>query len=147
MARDAGLGDTFDATLRDALIGVWDQAHWRETYRDTNIGEDFLTRFGCYELAGWEGHFTCQPMRSFLVYSEAGLYYPWHHHPSEEMYVIVAGSALFEAKGREPRVLGPGDAAFHASNQPHAMTTSDKPVLAYVVWRGPDMNIAPVLTD
>jgi hypothetical protein len=41
--------------------------------------------------------------------------------------------------------LGPGDTAFHASNQPHAMTTKDKPVLAYVLWRG-DLKTPPVLT-
>ena len=147
LARDQRLGPTIDAALRDALVGLWDKAFWRETYRGTNIGEDFLARFGCYELAGRGGHFDCRPMRSFVVYSDADLYYPWHHHPSEELYLIVAGAALFEAEGQEPRVLCAGDTAFHAINQPHVMTTQDDPVLAYVLWRGPDMDTAPVLTD
>ena len=76
---------------------------------------------------------------------EKGLFYPWHHHPAEELYVIIAGEAVFEAAGRPPRRLGPGYTAFHASNQPHAMTTEDKPVLAYVLWRG-DLKTPPILT-
>ena len=58
---------------------------------------------------------------------------------------MLAGEAVFEAAGRPPRRLGPGDTAFHASNQPHAMTTEDKPVLAYVLWRG-DLKTPPILT-
>ena len=59
--------------------------------------------------------------------------------------MIIAGEAVFEAANQSPRRLRPGDTAFHASNQPHAMTTEDKPVLAYVLWRG-DLKTRPVLT-
>ena len=59
--------------------------------------------------------------------------------------MIIAGEAIFEAAGQPARRLSPGDTTFHASNQPHAMTTDDKPVLAYVLWRG-DLKTRPVLT-
>ncbi|MGI9352447.1 MAG: dimethylsulfonioproprionate lyase family protein [Rhizobiaceae bacterium] len=146
MAEDSSLETTEFESLRDALVAVGDDAHWRETYRGTNIGEDFLSRFGCYELFGWEGHYQCQSTRGFLVYSTGGLYYPWHHHPAEEIYLIIAGEAEFATEGNRPRMLKPGDTVFHAENQPHNMTTRDKGVLAWVQWRG-DMSVAPVLTD
>ena len=132
--------------LRDALIAVKDVASWRETYKNTNIGEDFLNRFGCYELFGSEGHFQCQSTRGFVVYSAEGLYYPWHHHPAEEIYLILAGEAEFTTEGNSPRMLTPGDTVFHAENQPHNMQTRNKGVLAWVQWRG-DMSVLPVLTD
>lgn len=132
--------------VRDALIALKDDASWRETYKDTNIGDDFLTRFGCYELFGWDGHFHCRSTRGFIVYSPAGLYYPWHHHPAEEMYFILAGEAEFATEGNAPKHLKPGDTVFHAENQPHNMETKDSGVLAWVQWRG-DMSVAPVLTD
>ncbi|MDJ0613094.1 MAG: dimethylsulfonioproprionate lyase family protein [Rhizobiaceae bacterium] len=130
----------------DALLAVKDVALWRETYKDTNIGDDFLNRFGCYELFGWEGHFHCQETRGFIVYSAGELYYPWHHHPAEEMYFILAGEAEFATEGNSPKMLKPGDTVFHAENQPHNMQTREKGVLAWVQWRG-DMSVAPVLTD
>lgn len=131
-AKDESLNDGAFPTVRDALLAVKDQAFWRETYKDTNIGEDFLNRFGCYELFGWEGHFQCQETRGFMVYSTGDLYYPWHHHPAEEMYFILAGEAEFATEGNTPKLLKPGDTVFHAENQPHNMQTFEKGVLAWV---------------
>lgn len=146
MAKDDSLDSEQFASARDALIALKDVAFWRETYRDTNIGEDFLNRFGCYELLGLEGHFDCDKTRGFIVYSDAGLYYPWHHHPAEEMYFILAGEADFATEGNAAKLLRPGNTVFHAENQPHNMQTRDKGVLAWVQWRG-DLTTAPVLTD
>jgi quercetin dioxygenase-like cupin family protein len=146
MANDLSLESMETSRMRDAFIKPWQVANWRETYKDTNIGEDFLSRFACYELFGHAGHFQTQKARGFLVYSDANLYYPWHHHPAEELYFIIAGEASFATEGNAPKLLKPGDTVFHASNQPHNMQTHDKGVLAYVVWRN-EFDIAPVLTD
>ena len=146
MAQDKSLETDTYQSLRDTFIALWQEANWRETYRDTNIGEDFLSRFACYEFFGHEGHFHTKKMRGFLLYSDASLYYPWHHHPAEELYFIIAGEASFATEGNEPKLLKPGDTVFHASNQPHNMRTHDKGVLAYVLWRN-EFNTAPVLTD
>ena len=145
-AEDSGLETSEFASVRDALIDLKDQALWRETYKDTNIGEDFLTRFGCYELFGLDGHFRCETTRGFIVYSPGGLYYPWHHHPAEEIYFILAGEAEFATEGNQAKMLKPGDTVFHQENQPHNMQTREKGVLAWVQWRG-DLQTAPVLTD
>lgn len=146
MRHDKSLETDQNADLRDAFIAPWEYANWRETYRDTDIGEDFMSRFACYELFGHEGHFHTEQMRGFLVYSDANLYYPWHHHPAEELYYIIAGEASFATEGNEPKLLKPGDTVFHESNQPHNMQTHEGGVLAYVIWRN-GFDIAPVLTD
>ena len=144
---------TSDETLKggpysdviEAFISLAGHASWRETYKNTNIGDDFLSRFGCFELFGLEGHFECTTTRGFVVYSPPGLYYPWHHHPAEEIYFILAGEADFATDGNQPRTLGPGDSVFHRSNEPHNMITRDKGVFAWVQWRG-DLKTPPELT-
>ncbi|MEM9277050.1 MAG: dimethylsulfonioproprionate lyase family protein [Pseudomonadota bacterium] len=146
MAQDASLETDEFEELRDALIAAGDDARWRETYKHTNIGDEFLSKFGCYELFGWDGHFECRSTRGFLVYSPGGLYYPWHHHPAEEMYMIIAGEAEFATEGNAPKMLRPGDTVFHFENQSHNMQTHEKGVLAWVQWRG-ELGVAPVLTD
>lgn len=73
------------------------------------------------------------------------LYYPWHHHPAEEIYRILSGAAWFMKDGTQPVLLAAGDCYEHASNQPHAMETTDQPVMAYVVWRN-GFETPPVLT-
>ena len=146
MAADTGL-ETVNryAGFRDALIAGGPFAHWRETYRNTAIGNEFLDRFGCYEVIGRDAPYSSSEMRSFVIYAPAGLHYPWHHHPAEEIYLALAGAAEFLLAGAAPRVLRPGEIAFHPSGRPHAMTTHDHPVLACVLWRG-DMEVAPILT-
>ncbi len=131
--------------LRDAFIDAAPHAHWRETYKGTDIGDDFLARFGCYCLIGDGGPFKSDLFRAWLVYMPANLHYTWHHHPGEEMYLTLAGEAEFFREGAPAETLREGQTSYHASNQPHAMTTRDHPVMAYVVWRN-GFETPPVLT-
>lgn len=131
---------------RDPFTAIWDQVTWRETYKGTDIGDDFMSRFGCYELIGHDGPYHSTAMRGFIVYMPAGLYYDWHHHPAEEMYVVLAGQAEFEMVGKDPVTAPPGTAIFHPSGVPHRTTTHAAPMLAWVSWRPPHMDIAPVLS-
>jgi hypothetical protein len=134
----------YDA-LRDAFLAAIPFAWWRLTYEGTNVSQDFLDRFGCYALIGDNGPFRSQKSWSWVVYMPPGLYYPWHHHPAEEAYLVIAGEAEFMAEGKPNRVLRPGEVSIHESNQPHAMCTYDHPVLAMVTWRN-GFDTAPVLT-
>ena len=118
---------------------------WRETYKGTNIGNDFLDKFACYEIIGRDAPFASNKMRSFVVYQPPGVYYPWHQHPAEEIYVVLAGKAKFSLEKSTSRILNPGDHAFLPSNQPHALETLSHPVMAYVVWRN-EFDTAPIWT-
>ena len=146
LQRESGLfGDQFHS-LRDAFIAAAPQALWRETYKDTDIGQDFLERFGCYCLIGDGGAFASESMLAYMVYMPAGLHYPWHDHVAEEIYFVVAGEAEFHRHGEASQTLLAGGSSFHASSQPHAMTTHDHPVLALVLWRN-GFDSGPKLTN
>lgn len=134
------------AGFRDAFIAAGQLAHWRETYKGTDIGQDFMDRFGCYALIGDGGPWASAQMNSFVVYMPPGLWYPWHHHPAEELYLVLAGEAEFLREGAASETLRPGDHCFHACNQPHAMRTGNHPVMAYVAWRN-QLKTPPVLTE
>ena len=141
-------GDTKPAMapLRDALIAAAPLGQWRDTYRDTSIGAVLHAHFGTYEFLGRDAPFGTDTMRGFVIYQTPGYHYPMHHHPAEELYVVLSGEAEFHVAGQPSRILRPGDTNYHESNQPHALTTHDTPVIAYVLWRG-DLTTKPVFTD
>lgn len=136
---------TIDATvtLRNSIQDIADFADWRLSYTEDEVGADFLNRYGWFELVGPEGHYHSDMVRAYIAWWGENLYYPWHLHEAEELYYILAGHALFEAEGQPAQVLRAGDTRIHPSNQPHAMTTTDSPVLALILWRGAGLHGAP----
>ena len=132
--------------LQNAIIAASEFVHWRETYKGTNIGDYFMDRFGCYCIIGENAPFSSESLRLFMVYMPPNLYYPWHNHPAEEMYMVVSGGATFKKKGCSDEVLSEGQVAFHTSNQPHAMETKEDPVLCLVAWRD-NFQIPPLLEE
>lgn len=134
------------ADLCAAFTAAAPYAQWRETYKHTDIGEDFLNRFGCYSLIGPGGPFHSDQIRAWVVYMPAHLYYTWHHHPGEELYMVLGGQADFLRAGAPIETLSAGQTSQHGPNQPHATQTHDHPLLAYVVWRN-GFQTPPVLTQ
>ena len=131
--------------LQNAISTASKLVHWRETYKGSDIGNYFMDRFGCYCILGENAPFSSDVLRLFMVYMPSGLYYPWHHHPAEEMYMVVSGGAIFKQSDCPDKLLSEGEVAFHASNQPHAMETTEDPVLCLVAWRD-NFQTQPVLT-
>lgn len=132
------------APLRDLFVAAAATAHWRDTYRDTALGATLHAHFGTYEVLGRDTPLGAENMRSFLVYQTPGFHYPMHHHPAEELYLVIAGEGEFHLEGAPSRRLRPGDTVFHPSNAPHALTTTpERPIMAYVLWRG-DLLTRPV---
>jgi len=133
------------AVPQDAIRAASNAVHWRETYKDTEIGADFMDRFACYCIIGENAPFMSAAIRLFMVYMPCHFYYPWHQHPAEEMYMVVSGNGVFKRKGCPDERLTEGCTSFHESNQPHALETLDDPVLCLVAWRD-DFEMPPVLT-
>lgn len=131
--------------LRDAFIAAGSHAQWRETYSGTSLGELFRERFACYCLIGAGGAFASEEISTYVVYLPPQFHYPFHHHPAEEIYFVLAGQARFELEGEATKTLGPGDHVFHPSNQPHATRTDDLGMMALVLLRG-DLVTRPVWT-
>ena len=145
MRADDSLESPKHAAFCEALMAAAPLAQWRETYRDTPIGDVLHAHFGTFAILGLDAPFATDEMRGFLVYQRPGYHYPMHHHPAEEMYFVLAGEAEFHVDGEGSRILRPGDTQFHETNQPHALTTHNRSVLAYVLWRG-DLLTKPVFT-
>ena len=144
--RDPGATTAQSKPLCDALIAAAPHVEWRLTYTEDDVGPDFLRQYGWFELAGPGGHFLSHQTRLTVGYWGPGLFYPRHQHRAEELYSVVAGHALFHADGDPDATLHPGDTRFHASDQPHAMTTTTSPVLTFVMWRGAGLGDAPGMT-
>ncbi len=129
--------------LIDAIRAAADLGHWIQTYTEAEVGRHFLDNYGYYELIGPGGHFQSEQMRGYVAYWGAGLFYDWHSHAAEELYICLGGQARFLALGRADVTLTPGDVLYHSADQPHAMVTEDQPILTFVLWRGPGLADLP----
>ena len=145
MQNETGLLTEDYSELRDAFISASPYAHWRQTYKGTTVGKKFLAEFGCYGLIGPESPFQSEKIRAWVVYMPKNFYYPWHHHPAEEMYLCLAGEAVFRRETYTDIRLGSGGIIEHSANQSHSMETLEHPIMAYVIWRN-DFGTKPVLT-
>ena len=115
-------------------------AKWQHTYTEEEVGIDFLNRYGYYELIGTEGHFQSANLRAFIAYWGEGLTYDWHSHEAEELYFVLAGSALFKTQ-RIEKILRANDSCYHRSWESHSMVTFSEPILTLVLWRGKGLEI------
>lgn len=131
--------------FHDSAMEVVRIAQWRETYRDTPFGEPLHAHFGSFEVLGRDTPLSTATMRSFVIFQSPGFHYPMHHHPAEELYLVLAGEGDFHLEGAPSRSLGPGATAHHPPNAPHALTTQEQPIIAYVIWKG-DIHEKPVWT-
>lgn len=146
LVNDPGAASAASQALRDAILAIAPFVEWRLTYTEDEVGADFLQRFGWFELAGPEGHFVTNSARITVGFWGANLFYPRHQHEPEELYTIVSGAGLFHADGEDDCMLGPGATRVHGVNQPHAMTTTDAPILTLVYWRGAGLADPPRMT-
>ncbi len=72
-------------------------------------------------LPGWKGRYWRSDAMSFAHYDvEAGCSIHEHHHPNEEVWVIIEGQ--FEVSiGGETQVAGPGAVAVVPPDVPHSV--------------------------
>ena len=88
---------------------------WQQTYTEAEVGADFLSRYGWFELVGPTGHYLSDSTRAFIAFWGADLHYPAHLHEAEELYYVLAGSAEFHSEGQPSAQLVPGGTRYHAS--------------------------------
>ena len=138
--------DTITTPLHRAIQHAAPHVNWQFIYSEAQVGRHFLDNYGYFELIGPTGHFRSDKCNAYIAYWGPDLYYPAHHHASEELYFVLSGAAMFESDGDAAARLGPTEHRFHASHQPHAMTTTDSAILTLVLWRGPDLRGLSQLT-
>lgn len=130
-----------------AILAGAPHLHWRQTYRDDQVGADFTARSGWFNLVSPEGPFLSQELRLSAGFWDHGLVYPWHWHRPVEIYLVLAGRAVFRTGGMADADLGPGGSREHASAVVHSAEMRDAPLLAMALWRGEGLNDASTLCD
>ena len=145
LQNERGLSSKHYADLQKAIIDAAPYMKWRQIYTDASQ-HMFMDRLGCYSVIGGGAPFISDTIRLFVVYMPDGLYYPWHIHPAEEIYMVIAGKAIFRRAGHADEVLAEGQTMFHHTNQPHAIETQNTPMLSLVAWRN-HLDTPPILVD
>ena len=146
----SGLGlATTPATeaLMAAVVDAAHHVHWQQSYTidDEGIDAHYLASYGWFNLIAPSGPFVSETMRLSVGYWGQGLTYPNHWHEPEEIYLTIAGSALYKSHGREPVRGGPGTTICHYRNQPHSAVFDQSPLLAAAFWRGNNLEKKSIL--
>ena len=76
----------------------------------------------------------------FLLLGPCTLYPP-HAHATEEVYLVLAGTAAWQRDHGPWRDLPPGSAHPPPAHLPHATRTASEPLLALYFWWGADPRI------
>ena len=101
------------ALVRD-FVAAADILEWRQTYSAVDFGPEFLERYGWTELVGLRGPIGSEKIACGFLMLGPETEYPAHAHEAEEIYLPLAGEALW-MRGEESfvaRAAGRDDRAF-----------------------------------
>ena len=135
----SGMQDATSTRTANLVRAITDAApvlRWQQTYSEAQVGAEFLAGYGWFNLVSPDGPFISDEIRVTVGYWEEGLTYPQHAHAPEEIYIVLAGGAVFESEGRDPIAATPGDTIHHAPYQMHGMAMPNAPLLAMAFWKG-----------
>ncbi|MDQ0395621.1 dimethylsulfonioproprionate lyase family protein [Labrys monachus] len=133
------------ADLTQLVVENGDALDWRQTYGAGDFGSAFLSRYGWTEIIGQRGAFASDSIAAGFLMLGPGIEYPFHSHDAEEIYIPLAGTALWAAGPQGWRARPPGDLIHHPSRVPHAMRTAAAPLLALYVWRAGNLTQKSVI--
>jgi hypothetical protein len=126
--------------LTRELIDAADFLEWRQTYVAADFGPNFLERYGWTELIGLRGPIASQKVACGFLMLGPEIEYPAHAHEAEELYLPLAGEALWMRGENGFVARPPGGAIAHSAWLPHATRTLGDPLLALYIWRGGDLS-------
>ena len=114
------------ALVRD-FVAAADILEWRQTYSAADFGPEFLERYGWTELVGLRGPIGSDKVACGFLMLGPETEYPAHAHEAEEIYLPLAGEALW-MRGEESFVpRAPGAMIEHSPWTPHATKTRGIP--------------------
>jgi hypothetical protein len=125
--------------LVNLLVSRADQLAWRQTYTEPDVSSEFLQRYGWSELIGLRGPVASERLAAGFLLLGPHTEYPRHRHAAAEIYLPLAGTALWQRGDAAWRRRAPGRPIHHPPWMPHAMRTEVQPLLALYLWRGGDL--------
>ena len=119
------------ARVADAFAAIEPTLPWKRRPNAEAAGSHFADNHANAVIVGPGG---LEPRDDVLVcvsLMAPRLQYPDHHHPPEEIYLVLSKGEWRQGEGpwHEP---GPGRVVFNPSNVVHAMRSADDPLLA--IW-------------
>jgi hypothetical protein len=126
-------------SLGAAIAGAAPLFHWRQNpnYDAMNVGADFMSGYGYVEFAGpKDALFLAPGIRVGLLLLAAGLHYPLHAHPAEEVYHPLTEGGRWRRGDEGWRTVPVGRAIHHPPMMPHETKSGDRTLLALYCWRG-----------
>jgi hypothetical protein len=133
------------AALTEAILAGAPLLRWRQSYTEAQVGAAYLRRYGWFNLIAPSGPFISEQTRVSMGYWEAGMTYPRHWHRPAEMYLVIAGAALFQRDGAPDRLCGPGDVYENPPSAIHAAIMDPGPLIALAVWKGEGLEETPTI--
>jgi quercetin dioxygenase-like cupin family protein len=133
---DAALPKT---ALADRIAQAAPLFQWRQNpnYNIANMGAAFMAGYGYVEFAGPRDTLFLAPnIRVGLLLLGAGLHYPLHAHPAEEIYHPLTDGGLWRRGEEDWRAVPAGEAIHHPPLIPHETKAADDTLLALYCWRG-----------
>ena len=126
--------------LVESVAALAPSLDWRQTYTSADFGERFLENYGWSEWIGQRGAFESERIACGVLLLGPDTHYPAHSHEAEELYLPLAGHALWHSGQSDWRLRPPGDWIHHPSWTTHAIRTESEPLLAAYVWRAGDLT-------
>lgn len=137
---------------RDAieiLLEISSKLHWIAPSPEYT-GEQMAQNYAFVRLIGPElfgvdsaPFYSDKVAVGFTILSPS-LFYPPHWHPAVEFYGTLTGTGLWQLGDGPFEEKPPGTLIYHPSNVPHAMKTTDEPILTVYGWVG-DILTRPVV--
>ena len=118
---------------------------WENGYTEKDVNNNFLNNYGFFELIGPTGHFKTSEMALYVNYLDKNTLYPLHNHEAEELYFIISGEAKFENNNEDYEILTSNKIRFHKSFEPHAITTKNKQLLSFVIWKNKFEKVSKII--
>ena len=118
---------------------------WENGYTEKDVNNNFLNNYGFFELIGPTGHFKTSEMALYVNYLDKNTLYPLHNHEAEELYFIISGQAKFENNNEDYEILTSNKTRFHKSFEPHAISTENKQILSFVIWKNKFEKVSKII--
>jgi mannose-6-phosphate isomerase-like protein (cupin superfamily) len=143
-ARELGMAGPESAIL-GGLAGLVGRLRWTYGYPPDPRWPGLELRIAFTEVFGAKGIWRSKRMLLGFTLIAPHTHYPAHTHPAIELYLVLAGAALWQLGDAPAAVRPPGSVIVHSSGAPHAMITGAEPLLALFTWRG-DLATSPTYT-
>jgi mannose-6-phosphate isomerase-like protein (cupin superfamily) len=121
------------------FVAAAEYLEWRQTYSAADFGPEFLDSYGWTELIGLRGPIPSEIVACGFLMLGPRIEYPAHAHEAEEIYLPLAGEALWMRGGEDFVARAAGEMIEHPPWTAHATRTVGQPMLALYVWRGGDL--------